>query len=65
MKRNNKGQFTKENQINPKIIITGIICISIIECVALYHGINGKVLSGVLMIIAGLCGWSLPQLKFK
>ncbi len=37
-------------------IITAIICITILECVALYKGINGTVFTLVVGIIAGLAG---------
>ena len=47
------------------IIITAIIAIVIIECFALYLGYNGVILSAVLAMIAGLAGWTAPQLKIK
>jgi len=42
-----------------------MICITIIEVVALFNGINGRLMSTSLMLIAGLAGWVLPQLKVK
>jgi len=47
------------------IIITALICITILEVAALMKGINGKILTIVIGILAGLAGWSAPQLKIK
>ena len=48
-----------------RIIITAIVCLTIIECVALFNGINGVLLSIMIATIAGLGGWTAPQLKLK
>ena len=48
------------------IIITAIITLGIVECVALINGINGTLLTLVVGAIAGLGGWiGLPQPKIK
>lgn len=47
------------------LIWVAMICITIIEVVALFNGINGRLMSTSLMLIAGLAGWVLPQLKVK
>ncbi len=73
---NNKGNGHKENcscvfcksnkrKTDFRIVITAIICLSILECWALANGINGTIFSAVIAIIAGLAGWTMPQLKFK
>jgi len=46
-----------------RIVIAAIAALVAIEGMALYHGINGKLLTVVIGIIAGLGGWALPQLK--
>ena len=54
----------EENKlIKPGIIITAMICITILEVVALLKGINGVLLTGVMVIIAGRAGWIAPRPK--
>lgn len=48
-----------------RIVITAIVALMILEIYALSQGINGTMLSAVLVVIAGLAGWSLPQLETK
>ena len=50
---------------NHKIVMTSIICITILEGVALFKGVNGVLLTSVIGVIAGLAGWVAPQLKVK
>ena len=49
---------------NYKTTIAAIAALTLIECVALYKGINGTILTGVLVVIAGLAGYAAPQPKF-
>lgn len=39
------------------VVITAIICLSILEIFAMNYGINGTFRTGVFMVIAGLAGW--------
>jgi len=39
------------------VIITAILCITAIELVALYRGINGVLSVGTIGIIAGIPAW--------
>lgn len=48
-----------------RIVIAAILGITAIEIAALYNGINGAMLTLAVAAIAGLAGWSMPQLKFK
>lgn len=50
-------------KIDIRIIITVIICITILEAYAISKGINGLLLSTVLVIFAALAGLSLPTPK--
>ena len=50
---------------NYKVLIAAIAGITIMECVALYKGYNGYLLTTVLALVAGLAGWTMPQLKAK
>jgi len=51
-------------KIDWKIIMTGLICITIIELYALHQGINGILLTIVIGIIAAACGVAIPKDKF-
>lgn len=50
---------TKE-KIDNKVVITGIVCITLLEALALYLGINGILLTGVIAIIAAAIGLVTP-----
>ena len=54
----------QNKQIDWKIIMTGLICITIIELYALHQGINGVLLTIVIGIIAAACGVAIPKDKF-
>lgn len=54
----------KEQKIDWRVVCTGIVCLSVIEIVALMNGINGTVLSAVLAAIALAIGISI-QNPFK
>ena len=54
----------KKDPIDWKIVFVAILCLTILEIVAMFQGINGRLFSFVLVIIAGLAGLSLPQMKF-
>lgn len=49
--------------MNWKIIITGIICITILEIVAIFKGIDGILLTMVVGIIAAAIGVIIPTPK--
>lgn len=55
---------SKKQKVKWPIICTAIVCITIIEIVALLNGIDGILLSFVLVVIAALTGVSIPQPKF-
>jgi len=52
-------------KIPKDVLITAIIAITLMEIVALLIGINGVLLTTVLVIVAGLAGWTLPQPRIK
>ena len=54
-----------KEKVDWRIVITAIIALVVLEIYALSQGINGVLLSTVLVIIAGIAGWSVPQLKVK
>ena len=43
------------------LAVTGIAALTIIEVVALIHGINHSLLAGVTAIIAGLAGYEIRK----
>lgn len=47
-----------------KIVITGIICVTLLELFALYKGHDGMILTTVVALVAGLAGWTIPTPKF-
>ncbi len=49
---------------NQKLIITGIICITILEVIALAKGINGTYLTIAVATIAAAIGVTIPTPKF-
>jgi len=51
-------------QIHWSISIVAIICLTIIEIFAMYHGINGTMRSIIFAIIAGIVGLTIPLDKF-
>ena len=51
------------NKNNTLIACVAIAGIALVECVALFVGINGALLTLSVAAIAGLAGLTLPQLK--
>lgn len=47
------------------VLLTGILCITAIEAFALYKGIDGAMLRIYIAAVAGILGWTLPQIKTK
>ena len=56
----------KKKEIDWKVIVTGLICLTTLECFALSQGINGTLLKGVLIAIALSIGITIPNpIKIK
>ncbi len=49
--------------IDWRIVSVPIICLTLLEGYALFMGLDGILLTTVIAVIAGLAGWSMPQLK--
>ena len=43
------------------VVITAIICLSVLEVFAMHYGINGTFRTIVFTAIAGLAGWRIPM----
>ena len=48
------------DKINWELVATGIICLSVMEIFAMYHGINGTMRTIVFSIIAAAIGLTIP-----
>ena len=46
------------------VIITGIICLTLLEAFALYKGINGTLFTFVVAVIAAAIGVVIPTPEF-
>lgn len=56
--------MAKEKIIDWRISVTAILCLSVLELSAMYHGINGTMRTIIFMLITGIVGVGLPQPKF-
>ncbi len=45
------------------IVISAIVCLTLLELAALYKGINGSLFTIIVAVIAGLAGWVMPTPK--
>lgn len=48
-----------------RVVSIAILGITAIEIAALFNGINGAILTIAVAAIAGLAGWTMPQLKLN
>ena len=54
-----------KQKIDWRVICVALVCLTAIEIYALSQGINGTILSLVIAVVAGIAGWTAPQLKTK
>jgi uncharacterized membrane protein YgaE (UPF0421/DUF939 family) len=47
------------------ITVTAILCITVLEAIALYRGIDGSLMATVIATLAGLGGYTLAQVTKK
>ena len=47
------------------ITVTAIVCITVLEAIALYRGIDGSLMATVIAALAGLGGYTLAQVTKK
>ena len=56
----------KEKKISKEVIITVLVCITVLEAIALLTGHNGGILRIVLVIFALIAGITIPSpIKIK
>lgn len=51
------------NKVDKKIVITAIICLTVLELAAMYYGINGTMRTIIFTLIGSLAGLSLDVPK--
>lgn len=54
-----------KTKIPRSVIITAICALVVLECAAMYNGMNGTMLAVVIAVIAGLAGWAIPSPVIK
>jgi hypothetical protein len=47
------------------ITVTAIVCITVLEAIALYRGVDGSLMATVIAALAGLGGYTLAQATKK
>lgn len=52
-------------EIDYRIVIVGIVCLTILEIVALMRGINGVLLTSIIAIVAAAIGVAIPRRFIK
>lgn len=55
----------EKDKIDWRIVVTALVCITAIEIYAISQGFNGTLLKVVLVALAGIAGWTVPQLRTK
>ena len=55
--------MAKKTKIDWKVACVAIICLSILECAAMYHGIDGTMRTIIFSLIALIVGIQMPQFK--
>lgn len=58
-------EINNKTNVHYKVLITAILVIGVIECVALMKGINGILLTTIVGAICLLAGKVMPQWKLK
>ena len=58
-----KPENKKVAKLSAPVLCTAVVCITIIECFALSKGIDGKVLTLAIALIAGIAGYKFGNIK--
>lgn len=53
--------MTKKKKIPKSVVISAIAGLVVLECAAMYFGIDGKLFALIVAVIAGLAGLALPS----
>jgi len=57
--------MSKKKGVPKEVIITGMVCLTLLECVAMFFGIDGTLFSLVVGVIAMAIGVTLPAPKLR
>ena len=57
--------MNQKTKVDKSIVLAAIAGLVVLEVAAMYNGINGKMFVIIVAAVAGLAGWSMPQLKLK
>ena len=57
--------MTTKKKVDWRVLCIGLACLTALEIYALSKGVNGVMLGAVIAIIAGVVGWTSPQLNTK
>ena len=58
-----KRKMIKKKKIPISIVLTAIGCLTLLELMAIWKGIDGKLFALIVGMIAGLAGWIVPSPK--
>ena len=58
-------RMRRQQQVDWRVIIVALIVIGALEAYALALGFDGLLLTGVIAVLAGIAGWTAPQLRTK
>ena len=54
-----------KEKVDWRIVLTGLVCLTVLECVALMNGVDGILLTAVIGIIAAGIGVAIPSSIIK
>ena len=57
--------MTTKKKVDWKVACTAIVCLSVLEIVAIQNGINGTMRTIIFSLIALIVGVQLPQIKLN
>lgn len=58
------SQKKEKEKVNTSVLVTALICITILESLALLKGFDGTLLTIIVGVIAALAGVVIPTPKF-
>ena len=50
-----------QEKIDWRVVVTGMFCITLLEIYALFQGLNGVLLTGVIALLATVIGVMIPN----
>jgi len=56
--------MAKKKEIDWRIVVIGLVCLTVLECFAMSQGINGWLLRLIVITIAAVIGITIPTPDF-